>query len=139
MANRARPPRRPRRQANKSRRRPQPHGGGNVPKSSREREFTKAVLDIATIHKWLCTHNSDSRKTLGDAGVPDLMLAKDGRLIFAELKVPPNRLTESQKVWMARLSEAGAPVEVYLWTPSDMDTIIAVLGANNTGEQWTAE
>ena len=62
---------------------------------------------------------------LGDPGYPDLTMVRDDRLIFAELKVPPNKSTGAQIAWQAMLEEAR--VEVYVWTPADLPKIIETL------------
>ena len=54
-----------------------------------------------------------------DAGFPDLVMIKDGRLLFAELKKQKgSRTTPEQLEWLSALTEAG--VENYLWRPSDL-------------------
>ena len=42
-------------------------------------------------------------------------------VIFAELKVPPNKLTAEQEEWVRRLRAAGAAACV--WTPDDWGEI----------------
>ncbi len=53
----------------------------------------------------------------GDKGFVDLVLAGRGRVLFRELKVAKNRLSEEQAGWIAALDEAGADVGV--WTDED--------------------
>ena len=102
-------------------------------RKTRESDFTRAIVDLAAVHGWLRTHNTDSRMCIGDNGVPDLLLCKDGRVIFAELKVPPNVMSREQVEWMRRLAACGPPVEVYQWTPADMDAIVLVLAGSDKG------
>lgn len=59
------------------------------------------------------------------AGFPDLVLVKDDRLIFAELKREKGRLTEAQKVWLKRLEATGA--ECYVWRPSQWQEVLDIL------------
>ena len=99
-----------------------------------EAAFTRAVIDLARSHGWLAYHPLPARPAsgrwvtafLGDAGLPDLVLARD-RLIFAELKTARGRLTRGQREWVWRLAVAG--VAAYVWRPCDWEDIGRVLGA----------
>ena len=69
-------------------------------------------------------HTHDSRRCI--AGFPDLVLAKAGRLIFAELKNQKHKASDEQIRWLIALGNTGA--ESYLWRPEDLDAIISILG-----------
>jgi hypothetical protein len=58
-------------------------------------------------------------------GFPDVIAVKDGRVIAAELKTAKGRLGPGQREWLDALAAAG--VEVFVWTPSDWDSIAAML------------
>lgn len=58
----------------------------------------------------------------GHEGFPDLVLARDGVVIFAELKTDKGRLGPGQKEWA---EEIGA--QYRLWRPKDMPQIIETL------------
>lgn len=58
----------------------------------------------------------------GDRGVPDLLLARRGRLILAELKSERGRLGSGQREWLDALGEHGR-----LWRPADWDAIQELL------------
>lgn len=58
-------------------------------------------------------------------GWPDLTLYRPGRLIFAELKSENGVVADEQKRVLADLAAAGA--ETYVWRPSDLDDIAALL------------
>jgi hypothetical protein len=97
-----------------------------------ERQFMEWVISTAHRNGWLCHHVHDSRKEEWgtDAGFPDLVLARNGRVIFAELKVSGGRTTPSQREWMYALApEAGneGGVSVALWRPTDEAEIEKVL------------
>jgi hypothetical protein len=62
----------------------------------------------------------------GDAGLPDLILCKPPRLLFAELKRERGRVSEAQADWLDALSRCSG-VEVYLWKPSDWEFIVRIL------------
>ena len=92
-----------------------------------EAGFTKAVVDLARLNGWMVFHPIPLRTakgwatgTMGDAGFPDLTLARGGRVILAELKTDRGRLTASQERWVR---EAGAVV----WRPHQWADIVVVL------------
>ena len=60
----------------------------------------------------------------GDPGFFDLVLARRGRVIFAELKSARGKLSAEQEAWLAELS--GGP-ERYTWRPADFPAIEATL------------
>ena len=88
-----------------------------------EEQFKQAVIDMARLHQWLVYHTYDSRRSA--PGFPDLTLVRDGKLIFAELKVGKNNPTESQRRWLTELRRANCAV--YLWRPCDWREIEQVL------------
>jgi hypothetical protein len=67
----------------------------------------------------------------GDPGFPDLVLARRGRVIFAELKSEKGHLTKEQASWLGHLSSVRGTIapEVYEWRPSDLPEIQSVLSA----------
>lgn len=94
-----------------------------------EGQFTTAVIDLAHYRGWLVAHFRPARTVTGwrtamqgDKGFPDLVMARDGRVIYAELKVGKNDLTVDQRKWSAALDE------MYVWRPAQLrDEIPAVL------------
>ena len=103
-----------------------------------EAGFQKTVLEFAKMHGWRTAHFRPARvigkngKTewrtavSGDGkGFPDLILVRAARIVFAELKVPPNKPSDEQEDWLRTLRMTL--VEVYLWHPSDWDQIERVL------------
>lgn len=59
-------------------------------------------------------------------GWPDLILAKPGRLVAAELKSDTGKLTPEQLDVLQWLQGAG--VETYIWRPADWPEIVRCLG-----------
>lgn len=61
-------------------------------------------------------------------GWPDLTMVRprDGRLLFAELKVPPNTLTDEQGAVLDVL-RCVMFAEVYIWRPADWPAIQGIL------------
>jgi hypothetical protein len=83
-----------------------------------ETQFQGLVLDVAETFGWEVFHDGDSRRS--NAGFPDLVLVKDGRIIFAELKREKDSYpSKPQMNWLALLSQAaGDNVMAVLWRPS---------------------
>lgn len=81
------------------------------------------MTDVAILRRWRWFHDNDSRRN--KAGLPDLLLVRRDRLIFAELKAEDGRLSEPQREWLAALR--GASAEAYCWRPSDWQEVLAVL------------
>jgi hypothetical protein len=90
-----------------------------------ERDFQRQVLDLARILGWQAYHPALSKWS--ERGWPDLALVRPPRLVFAELKAEAGKVTEHQARWLALL-RACPGVEAYLWRPSELEAIAAVLG-----------
>ncbi len=97
-----------------------------------ETEFQQEVIEYAQGNGFIVAHFRPAR-ILRDGievwvtpvaadgkGFMDLVFARSGTMIAAELKVYPNKPTEEQEKW---IRESGA----YLWYPEDWDTIRQVL------------
>jgi hypothetical protein len=89
-----------------------------------EQEWQSRVIDYAKLRGWLVHHTRPARTDKGwrtalegDAGFPDLVLARKGHIFFVELKTEVGLLTKGQKAWIWELEshEVGARV----WRPSD--------------------
>ena len=118
---------------------------GRVPPAVRrppvtERSFQTAVIDLARRLGWLVGHHHDSRrqiapgKYVGDrdaAGIPDLILVRGNRVVFAELKAERGRIRPEQHTWLDALraveSDAAGRVLVRVWTPGSWDEIERLL------------
>jgi len=100
-----------------------------LPDSLLEEDFKETVIDTAIMHGWL-VHHSRPAKTKrgwrtpieGNPGLPDLILARDGVVIFAELKKHRAYPTPDQRNWLASI---GAQARV--WRPADWPAIVAEL------------
>ena len=92
--------------------------------SSSEKDFMSSVIEVAELGKWLIYHTYDSRRS--QPGFPDLVLCKDGRVIFAELKSQKGPIRKAQQEWLDNL-QMNNSVEVYLWRPADIDGIHGLL------------
>ena len=90
-----------------------------------EKDFQAQIVELAEKIGWRKYHTYDSRRS--DPGFPDLVLALVPRLIFVECKLDKasSKLTQNQRDWLEILKLCGQ--EVYVWRPSDWDTIVKVL------------
>jgi hypothetical protein len=120
-----------------------------------EKDFTDNVVQLAKTLGWRVAHFRPARTKhgwatpmQGDKGFPDLVLAKQGRVVFAELKSRTGKPTVEQRDWLGALSRTdpeswksaltgatsghNGPMsfEVYVWRPDDIDQIGKVLGPN---------
>lgn len=94
-----------------------------------EADFAQAVVDLAKLRGWMVVHFRPARTKAGwrtpftgDAGFPDLVLARDGVVLIVELKSLGGRMRPGQREWGVALGG------VYrLWRPTDMDEIQATL------------
>lgn len=88
-----------------------------------ERSWQGRVLERARQGRWRAYH---TRYSIGSqAGFPDLVLVKPGRLIFAELKSDKGSLSPKQLEWVTLLLEAGQ--EVHVWRPQDEPMVTRIL------------
>ena len=101
-----------------------------------EAEWTTQVVELARLNGWLVHHSRPaqdrrgrwSTPLQGDPGLPDLILARPPRLLFAELKrqsAPKPSLEQAR--WLTAL-RANAGAEVYVWRPADIERVAEVLG-----------
>ena len=94
---------------------------------TKESDFQWLVREAARKMGWTLEYCTwDSRCSPG--GFPDLVLARprgDKRVLFIELKSEKGKLTPQQAAWIEGLRVCGK--EVYVWRPSDFDTIVATL------------
>lgn len=84
-----------------------------------EADFQSWVVAYARTRSWLVAHLRDSRGQDTD-GLPDLILARDGMVILAELKSETGHLRPAQVSWL--LASGGN-----LWRPSDRAKIERML------------
>lgn len=89
-----------------------------------EKAFQARVLALAKANGWDAYHTHDSRRSA--PGYPDLVIAKPGRMLVAELKVGRNKTTAAQERWLA-LYESIPGVRVFRWRPEDWETIVKEL------------
>ena len=91
-----------------------------------EAEFTSAVVALFQLYGWRVCHIRPAKTAKGwrtayegHAGLPDIIAARGGVIIMAELKVGRNKPTADQVQW---LEASGSPV----WRPEDWDNILEI-------------
>lgn len=104
-------------------------------RSITEAEWQSTVEGLAKLRGWLTYHAPDNRPVVSrrgrryvqnvQAGFPDLVLVRDDRLLFAELKRETGVVSNEQQAWLRRLDKAGA--ETHVWRPSDLAMVQEVL------------
>ena len=85
-----------------------------------EAAFTDAVIDLAKMNGWLVHHDRMKQNVQGHAGFVDLVLAREGEVLFWELKMPASKKTELQNLWQQHLHSTVV-------RPSDWDRVVARL------------
>lgn len=92
-----------------------------------EAELQAAAIDLARLLRYRVAHfrpalSRDGRwrtpVAADGAGFPDLVLARRGRLIFAELKSTKGRVSTAQCEWL-RVLRTVPCVGVHVWRPED--------------------
>lgn len=106
---------------------------------SLEAVLQQKIVDRAKARGWLVHHARPAptrsggwaTPIQGNKGFPDLVLAKGGRIIIAELKQDGRYPNADQKKWIAALSvDYNRPdVLVTVWRPKDWPTICDILDA----------
>ena len=83
------------------------------------------IIAAAELHGWLVHHGRPARTNAGwrtavsgNVGFPDLVLARNGVVLFLELKSERGRLTPDQTGWLEHLPRS------HLVRPSTLDTVL---------------
>ena len=103
-----------------------------------EKRFQSQVLAYAAMMGWSAWHDNATnapRRCSGcgqtrslprnTAGLPDLVLIRRPRVVWAELKAERGRLRPAQKAWIEELRACGQAV--YVWRPSSWEEVERVL------------
>lgn len=109
----------------------------------KEAQLESAIIECAQLLGWKVAHFRPARTDKGwrtpvsadGVGFPDLVMARHGQVIFAELKAEKGKLSQAQHGWLRELTPtfAGGSQDpthmVFHWFPSDWvsGTIEAVL------------
>jgi hypothetical protein len=96
-----------------------------------EGDLQRRIIDLAHVRRWRVVHirplwQREGKMVTayeGDKGLPDLILARGGRVILAELKREKGAYpTPDQQLWLRAAGPNG-----YLWRPSMWAEIVKVL------------
>jgi hypothetical protein len=95
-----------------------------------EADWQQRVIDTAKVHGWRVAHFRPAMTQrgrwvtpmTGHPGFPDLVLARGGVLIVAELKRHGGKPTPQQREWLAALGGYGR-----LWRPTDWPDVLREL------------
>jgi len=106
-----------------------------IPFTESEESFQNRVVHVARLYGWRVAHfrKAPVAKRNGQRswstpirydgrGFPDLVLARDGVVLFAELKNEKGYPSREQRAWLA---EIGG--QARLWRPRDWDSIVEEL------------
>lgn len=91
-----------------------------------EKDFQQQIIDTAKLLGWKKIYHTWNSKRSA-SGFPDLIMARDGIIIFAELKREGEDPTPAQREWLEELAKCEH-VKVFIWKPSIWDEIVKVLG-----------
>ena len=80
-----------------------------------EKEYMATIVEYAQACGWQVYHTLWSRGS--PHGFPDLVMARENRLVIAEIKSENGFASAQQQQWLDRLGATQA--EVYLWRPGD--------------------
>lgn len=101
-----------------------------------EAEFQQRVIDTARLYGWRVAHHRPARTKhgwrtpiQGDPGFPDLVLAKNGQVIVAELKSNTGSIRDCQEDWLDELGTHGR-----VWRPDDWPDVLHELKPPTTRE-----
>lgn len=109
-----------------------------------EDELLAAITDAASYLGWRWHHirRSDLSQQMGDGGFPDLVLARDGVVLFLELKTEAGRLSYDQERWVSAINGPIGPIDPWVGArvvkPHNLDLIIRELRGLGSGppEAW---
>jgi hypothetical protein len=89
-----------------------------------ENDLQQAILEAATYLGWRVHHvrRSDLAIQQGHSGFPDVVCARNGRVLYFELKSATGRLSPDQSAW---LTDLGPDAMVVF--PDDLDTVLRLL------------
>jgi hypothetical protein len=89
-----------------------------------EKDLREQVRDLCKVLGWKFYFSWTSIHS--PRGMPDLILVKPPRLIFAELKTEKGEVSAYQQEWLDVLGRCSS-CEVYLWRPRDIEDISRIL------------
>lgn len=110
-----------------------------------ERELQATIITACELTGRLVFHLEDARRRVrrhgdhlmvGDAqtaGYPDLTIARQGEILWAELKGARGRLETRQVEWLDQLP----PHQAYVWQPEHLDHALEIIQRGHPAEAGT--
>lgn len=98
-------------------------------RSVSEDDLLTAVTDALTLFGYRWTHHrrSDKAQLMGHPGVPDIIAAKPGRVVFLELKSETGQLEPEQWAWLNATEPKSHRVSWMVIRPSGLDAALREL------------
>lgn len=100
-----------------------------------EAHLTEVLVEAGMLYGWQVTHFRPAKTERGwrtplqgHSGFPDLVLARDGIILVAELKIGSKKPRPDQQKW----ATAIGPVHYRLWTDRNLPEALAELRAPRT-------
>ena len=105
-----------------------------------EKDFQRQMIDLLHLYGYRVAHFMPALNQRGQwrtpvaadgKGFPDLVAIRpakgnrEPRVLFIELKAMAGRLSREQQEWRSDLEASGA--EVYVWRPSDWDSVLDII------------
>jgi hypothetical protein len=95
-----------------------------------EADLQQCVIDYAHLTGWWVAHFRPAQTSgrwsapvsADGAGFPDLVMARRGEVVIAELKSEKGRISDAQQAWLTALSSpdvANRWLRVFVWRPAD--------------------
>jgi hypothetical protein len=95
-----------------------------------EKELQKAIIDLAHLLGWRVAHFRAAQTgerwmtavSADGVGFPDLVMARNGCVVIAELKAKVGRISPAQEAWLTAFGGpdiAGRRLRVFVWRPAD--------------------
>ena len=66
--------------------------------TANEKQLMQTLIQCARLNNWFVYHTFDSRRS--DAGFPDCVCVKGGRMLVFELKAQNGRVSRQQRQWI---------------------------------------
>lgn len=101
--------------------------GKSMARPMTEQELLTAITEAATLYGWRWHHirRSDKAVQQGHAGFPDLVLAREGKVLFLELKAAKGVVSDDQWQWVHHLGGRSGVAHV-IW-PDQLNEVLTWL------------
>lgn len=90
----------------------------------REKDWQQTIVEAAQCLGWHCYHTYDARRSA--PGFPDLVCAREGRMLAIEVKTERGTVSPHQAFWLDVLGTVPG-VTAMVARPSDWEAIEAAL------------